>query len=257
MLWACVFDFGGSWSKYLALAEFSYNNSYHSSIGMAPFEALYGRRCRSPIGWFSGHEMTHQSSELLQDTIDRVRVIQDRLREAQSRQKSYADRRRRPLEFSVGDRVFLRVSPMKGVRRFGRRGKLSPRYIGPYEILERIGEVAYRLALPPELAAVHPVFHVSMLRQYVPDPSHVLRQDTAEVEVDDQLSLIEQPEAIITRDVRKLRTKEIPVVKVRWAGRPVEEATWEIERDMRTQYPHLFDTPGTSLTLTFGGKSPI
>ena len=115
----------------------------------------------------------------------------------------------------MGDRVFLKISPIRGVRRFGRRGKLSPRYIGSYEILARVGAVAYRLALPPKLSVVHPVFHVSMLHRYVPDPSHVLRQDTAEVEVDDQLSFIDQPEAIIARDMRKLRTKEIPVLKVR------------------------------------------
>ena len=200
MLRACVLDFGGNWSGYLPLVEFSYNNSYHSSIGMAPFEALYGRRCRSPVGWFSGQDIPPESSDWLVDTTDRVRVIQDRLREAQSRQKAYADRRRRPLELHVGDRVFLKVSPMRGVRRFGRRGKLSPRYIGPYEILDRVGAVAYRLALPPELSAIHPVFHVSMLRLYVPDPSHVVRREL--LQLDSELTYVEEPEAIIGRDVR-------------------------------------------------------
>ncbi|CAN4125134.1 unnamed protein product [Withania somnifera] len=153
---ACVIDFGGTWDQHLPLAEFSYNNSYHSSIEMAPFEALYGR-----------------------------------LRAAQSRQKSYADRRLRTLEFGVGDKVFLRVSPMRGVMRFGRRGKLSPAFIGPYEILERVGDVAYKLALPPILSAVHPVFHVSMLRRYMPNESHVIREDS--VRLDENLSFVEKP----------------------------------------------------------------
>src|SRR5688500_3366632 len=174
MLRACVNDFGARWDQHLPLAEFAYNNNYHSSIGMAPYEALYGRRCRSPIGWFDSVEVDSLSTDTLRDDMERVRVIQSRLLTAQSRQKSYADRRVRPLEFMVGDRVWLRVSPMKGVMRFGRKGKLSPRFIGPYEILERMEEVAYKLALPPSLTAVHPVFHVSMLQKYVPDDSHVI-----------------------------------------------------------------------------------
>ena len=164
MLRACVLEFGGQWDQFLPLAEFAYNNSYHSSIQMAPFEALYGRRCRTPVGWFESTEPRPRGTDLIQEALEQVRVIQDRLRTAQSRHQSYANRRRRPLRFSVGDRVFLRVSPMKGVMRFGRRGKLSPRYIGPFEILRTVGEVAYELALPPAFSAIHPVFHVSMLR---------------------------------------------------------------------------------------------
>ncbi|XP_049371627.1 uncharacterized protein LOC125836498 [Solanum verrucosum] len=157
------------------------------------------------------------------EALDQVRVIHDRLRTAQSRHQSYADHRRRPLRFAVGDRVFLRVSPMKGAMRFERRGKLSPRYIGPFEILRAVGEVAYELALPPALSAIHPVFHVSMMRRYVPDESHV--------------SI-----AILVRDVRQLRLRAFPVVKVRWRHHPVEEATWETEQEMREQFPSLFET---------------
>ncbi|CAN4123912.1 unnamed protein product [Withania somnifera] len=135
----------------------------------------------------------------------------DRPRAAQSRRKSYADRRLRALEFGVGDKVFLRVSPMRGVMRFGRRGKLSPAFIGPYEILERVGDVAYRLALPPILSAVHP-----------------------------NLSFVEKPVRILAKEVRKLRSREIPVVKVRWSHRSIEEATWEIESDVRKQCPQPF-----------------
>ncbi|XP_070043988.1 uncharacterized protein, partial [Nicotiana tomentosiformis] len=154
----------------------------------------------------------------------------------QSRQKSYADRKVRDLAFMVGERVLLRVSPMKGVMRFGKKGKLSPRFIGPFEILRRVGEVAYKLALTPNLAGVHPVFHVSMLRKYHSDPTHVL--DFSSVQLDKDLSYVEEPVAILDRQVRKLRSKNIASVKVQWRGHPVEETTWETEQDMRSQYPH-------------------
>lgn len=244
MLRACVLEFGGQWDQFLPLAEFAYNNSYHSSIQMAPFEALYGRRCRTPVGWFESTEPRPRGTDLIQEALEQVRVIQDRLRTAQSRHQSYANRRRRPLRFSVGDRVFLRVSPMKGVMRFGRRGKLSPRYIGPFEILRTVGEVAYELALPPAFSAIHPVFHVSMLRRYIPDESHVLQYDA--IELDDHLTFVEEPVAILARDVRKLRSRAIPIVKVRWRHRSVEEATWETEQEMREQFPGLFEPSGTS-----------
>ena len=127
MLRACVIDFGGQWDQFLPLAEFAYNNSYHSSIEMAPFEALYGRRCRSPIGWFDTFEVRPWGTNLLRESLDKVKLIQDRFLMAQSRQKSYADRKVRDLEFMVGERVLLKVSPMKGVMIFGKKGTLSPR----------------------------------------------------------------------------------------------------------------------------------
>ncbi|KAA0045601.1 pol protein [Cucumis melo var. makuwa] len=149
---------------------------------------------------------------------------------AQSRQKSYADVRRKDLEFEVGDKVFLKVAPMRGVLRFERRGKLSPRFVGSFEILEQIGPVAYRLALPPSLSTVHDVFHVSMLRKYVPDPSHVV--DYEPLEIDENLSYTEQPVEVLAREVKTLRNKEIPLVKVLWRNHRVKEATWEREDDM-------------------------
>ncbi|KAL9254229.1 Transposon Ty3-I Gag-Pol polyprotein-like protein [Drosera capensis] len=164
----------GSWDRHLPLVEFAYNNGYHASIGMAPFEALYGRKCRSPICWDDIEDTLVMELELAQKTADKVKLIQSRMKVAQDRQKSHADVRRRPLEFLVGNHIFLKVSPTKGVMRFGKKGKLSPRYIGPFEILERIGEVAYRLALPVGLAGIHDVFHVSMLRKYEPDPKHAI-----------------------------------------------------------------------------------
>ncbi|MCF7184031.1 hypothetical protein L3H42_11070, partial [Corynebacterium sp. MC-13] len=139
MLRACALDFKGSWVDHLPLIEFAYNNSYHSSIKMAPYEALYGRKCRSPIGWFEVGETTLLGPDLVQQAMEKVKVIQERLETAQSRHKSYADIRRRGLEFSVGDWVFLKVSPIKGVMRFGKKRKLSPRYIGPYQIAKRFG----------------------------------------------------------------------------------------------------------------------
>ena len=205
---------------------------------MAPFEALYGRRCRSPIGWFEIGEAKLLGPDLVQDSLEKVHIIKERLLAAQSRQKAYVDNRRRELEFSVGDRAFLRISPMKGVMRFGKKGKLSPRYIGPFEILERIGAVAYRLALSPDLSLIHPVFHVSMLRKYMYDPSHVLEPQT--VQLDENLCYQEEPIAIVDRQVKKLRSKEITLVKVIWRNHTAEEATWESEDIMRSKYPHLF-----------------
>ena len=164
MLRACALEWKGNWDEYLCLMEFAYNNSWQASIGMAPFEMLYGRRCRTPLCWNEVGEKLIEGPELIQVTNEKVQVAREKLKEAQSRQKSYADRHRRPLELQVGEHVFLKVSPWKGVQRFGIKGKLSPRYIGPFEILDRVGEVSYRLALPPQLSHVHNVFHVSLLR---------------------------------------------------------------------------------------------
>ena len=137
---------------------------------MTPYEALYGRPCRSPIYWTEVGESSITGPDLIRDTSEKVDLIWKRLFTAQSKQKSYVDRRRRPLEFKVGDHVFLKVMPRRGVIRFDKRGKLAPRYIGPFEILLRVGTVAYRLVLPPSLLGVHEVFHISMLRKYTPDP---------------------------------------------------------------------------------------
>ncbi|XP_077222075.1 uncharacterized protein LOC143855912 [Tasmannia lanceolata] len=228
----------GNWDQHLPLVEFSYNNSYHSSIESAPYEALYGKRCRTPTCWDEVGERKLLGPELVQESTDKVRMIQQHMRTAQSRQKSYADHRRRDLEFAVGDRVFLKVSPWKGVIRFGKKGKLSPRYIGPYEILERIGPVSYRVALPPALSHVHNVFHVSLLRKYLADPSHVLQTEPMQLEQD--LSYEEQPVQILDRKEQILRTKRISLVKILWRSQATEEATWEPEEEMKQKYPHLF-----------------
>ena len=148
------------------------------------------------------------------------------------------------LEFEIEDRVFLKLSPWKGVVRFGKRGKLNPRYIGPFEIVERIGPMAYRLEFPEEFSRVHNVFHISMLRKYIPDSLHVL--ETPEIELRDDLSYEEQPVQILGREEKELRNKTISLVKVLWRNHLVEEATWERADQMRSQYPHLFHDTGTN-----------
>ena len=238
MLRACALEFQGSWVKSLSLVEFSYNNSYHASIQMAPYEALYGRKCRSPTFWSDISDSLVLGPDLIQSTIDKVKVIQAKMKAAQDRQKSYADLSRRPITYDVGDKVLLKVSPMKGVMRFGVKGKLSPKYVGPYEVLERIGEVAYKLALPVELSKVHNVFHVSQLRRYRSDPSHVIAVES--VEVNPNLTFEEKPVKILDRQVRSLRRKEVPLVKVLWRSQKYEQATWETEESMRLKYPELF-----------------
>ncbi|GJY64704.1 putative reverse transcriptase domain-containing protein [Tanacetum coccineum] len=238
MLRACVIDFGGSWDVHLPLAEFSYNNSYHTSIRCAPFEALYGRKCRSPVLWAEIREGSLIGPELVQETTDKVVVIKERLQAARDRQKSYADNRRKPLEFEVRDRVMLKVSPWKGVVHFGKKGKLAPRYVGPFEILERIGSVAYRLRLPEELSGVHDTFHVSNLKKCLADAS--LHVPLNEIKVDKTLRFVEEPVEIMDREIKSLKRSKISLVKVRWNSKRGPEFTWEREDYMKFKYPQLF-----------------
>jgi hypothetical protein len=150
MLRACVLAYGAKWEDCLPFAEFSYNNSYQASLQMAPFEALYGRKCRTPLNWSETGDSQIFGPDILQEAEEKVRMIRDYLKAAQSRQKSYADKRRRELTFKSGEFVYLRVSPLKGMQRFRLKGKLAPRYIGPFKILDRRGEVSYQLEMPPE-----------------------------------------------------------------------------------------------------------
>ncbi|GJV33812.1 putative reverse transcriptase domain-containing protein [Tanacetum coccineum] len=185
MLRACVIDFGKGWVKHLPLAEFSYNNSYHASIKAAPYEALYGRKCRSPVCWAEVGEAQLTGPELIQETTEKIVLIKQRMQAAQDRQKSYADRKRKPMEYEVGDRVMLKVSPWKGVVRFGKRGKLNPRYVGPFKVLAKVGKVAYKLELPQELSRVHHTFHVSNLKKCYADEPLVMPLEG--IHVDDKL----------------------------------------------------------------------
>ncbi|KAK5775668.1 hypothetical protein PVK06_043586 [Gossypium arboreum] len=238
MLRCCILEFSGSWERYLPLIEFAYNNSFQSSIKMAPYEALYGRKCRTPLFWTELGERKIFGVDLIKDAEQKVRVIRENLKIASDRQKSYADLKRKDIEYQVGDKVFLKVSPWKKILRFGRKGKLSPRFIGPYEISERVGPVAYRLILPPELEKIHDVFHVSMLRRYRSDPSHVI--SPSEVEIQADMSYEEEPIRILAREMKELRNKRVPLVKVLWLKHGMEEATWEPENSMKERYPNLF-----------------
>ena len=181
--------------------------------------------------------------DLIRDTSEKVSLIGQRLLTAQSRQKSYVDVRRRPLEFEVGNHFFLKVMPKRGVVRFGKRGKLSPRFIGLFEILERIGTVAYRLVLLPNMLGVHEVFHVSMLRKYTSDPSHVV--DWRQIEVDTYVTFKEGPVYIVDCRDQVLRRKTVRLVLVLWRHYGVEESMWEREDMMRATYPFLFRDKGT------------
>ena len=222
------------------MIEFSYNNSYQSSIGMAPYDVLYGQRCRTPVCWTELNDHKVIGPNIVKDTEAKVQVIWKRLKTARDQQKSYADLKMKNIEYEVGDKVFLNVSPWRKVLGFGKKGKLSPRFIGPYEVLERIGPVAYLLALPPELAKLHDVFHMSMLRKYCFDELHIL--PVQEIQVQEDLSYDEKLKAILARDVKQLRNKQVSLVKVLWQHHGREEATWEPEATMRAQYPQLFES---------------
>ncbi|GJW16360.1 putative reverse transcriptase domain-containing protein [Tanacetum coccineum] len=214
MLRVCVIGFGGNWDVYLPLAEFYYNNSYHTSIRCAPFEALYKIKCRSPVLWVDIGEGSLIGLELVEEMTDKLVVIKEKLKAARDRLKSYANNRRKSLEFEVGDRVLLKVSPCKGVIRFGKKDKLAPRYVGPFEILERIGPVAYQLRLPKELSRVHDTFHVSNLKKCLADAN--LHVPFNEIKIDKTLRFVEEPVEIMDREIKKLKRSKISHVKVCW-----------------------------------------
>nr|GEY83714.1 putative reverse transcriptase domain-containing protein [Tanacetum cinerariifolium] len=208
MLRACVLDFRGSWDVHLLLVEFSYNNSYHSSVRYAPFEALYGK---SVVRQLCGLSLEKES---------------------------YADKRRKPLEFSVGDYILLKVLFGKVVVQFRKKQKLAPRFVGPFEIIEKVGPVAYRLDLPEELNGVHNTFHLSNLKKCLADPT--LQVSLDEIRVDAKLNFVEEPMKILEREFKKLKRSRIAIVKVLWNSKRSPEFTWEREDQMKLKYRHLF-----------------
>nr|GFA49081.1 putative reverse transcriptase domain-containing protein [Tanacetum cinerariifolium] len=198
MLRACAIDFGKGWVNHFPLVEFSYNNSYHASIKAAPFEALYGRKCHSPVCWTE---------------VGGAQIL-------------------------VGDKVMLKVSPWKGVVRFDKRGKLNPRYVGPFKVLGVIGNVACKLDLPEELSRVHNTFHVSNLKKCHADEPLAVPLDG--LHFDDKLHFVEEPVEIMDREVKRLKQSRIPLVKLRWNSKRGPKFTWEREDQFRKKYPHLF-----------------
>ncbi|GJU57004.1 putative reverse transcriptase domain-containing protein [Tanacetum coccineum] len=203
MLRACVIDFGKGWVKHLPLVKFSYNNSYHASIKAAPYEALYGRKCRSPVCWAEVGEAQLTGPEMIQETTEKIVLIKHRIQAAQDRQKSYANLKCKPMEFKVRDMVMLKVSPWKGVVRFIKRGKLNPGYVGPFKVLAKVEDVAYRLELPQELSRVHHTFHVSNLKKcYADEP---LAMPLEGVHIDDTLQFMEEPVEIMEREIKRLK----------------------------------------------------
>nr|GEW76304.1 putative reverse transcriptase domain-containing protein [Tanacetum cinerariifolium] len=195
MLRACVIDFGKCWERHLPLVEFSYNNSYHASIKATPFEALYGRKCRSHVYWAEVGDTQLTGPEIIQETTEKIVQIKQRLQAAHDRQKSYADVRRKPLEFQVSDKVMLKISPWKGVVHFGKRGKLNPRYIGPFKVLAKVGTFAYRLELPQQLSRVHSTFYVSNLKKCLSNEPLAIPLD--ELHIDDKLRFVKEPVEIM------------------------------------------------------------
>ncbi|GKA85494.1 putative reverse transcriptase domain-containing protein [Tanacetum coccineum] len=227
MLRACVIDFGNGWERHLPLIEFSYNNSYHASIKAAPFKALYGRKFRSPVCWAEVRDAQLTGPELIHETTEKIVKIKQRIQAARDHQKSYADVRRKPLEFHVSDRVMLNVSPWKGVIHFGKWGKLNSRYMKPFKVLAKVGTVAYRLELPQQLSRVHSTFHVSNLKKCLSDEPLAIPLD--EIHIDDKLHFVKEPVEIMDRKVKRLKQGRISIIKVRWNSRRGPEFTWERE----------------------------
>ncbi|GKA65473.1 putative reverse transcriptase domain-containing protein [Tanacetum coccineum] len=219
MLRACVLDFEKTWDRHLPLVDFSYNNSYHTSIKAALFKAFYGRKCRSPICWAEVGDSQLTSPEIIHETTEKIIQIKSRIQASRDSQKSYADVRRKPLEFQVGDKIIAKV-----------------------------GTVAYRLELLQQLSRVHSTFHVSNLKKCLSNKSLAITLD--EIQIDDKVHLIEEPVEIMDREVKRLKQSRIPIVKVRWNSRRGPEFTWECEDQMKKKYPHLFvnSTPVADVT---------
>nr|GEU89574.1 putative reverse transcriptase domain-containing protein [Tanacetum cinerariifolium] len=246
ILRACVIDFGKGWVNHLSLVEFSYNNSYHTSIKAAPFEALYGRKFRSPICWTEVGEAQLIGPELIQETTEKIIQIKQRMQTTRDRQKSYADLKRKPIEFQIRDKIMLKVSPWKGVVRFGKRGKLNPKHVGPFKVLDKVGTIAYKLELPQELSRVHNTFYVSNLKKCNADEPLAVSLDG--LHFDDKLHFVEEPVEIVDQKVKRLKRIRIPLIKVQWNSKRGLEFTWEREDQFRKKYPHFFTKTAPSST---------
>eukprot|EP00253_Pinus_taeda_P017917 PITA_17917 len=237
MLRAYVMQQPTRWEDYLHLVEFAYNNSYHTSTQMSPFEVMYGRKCRTPTSWGGPEDKLNLGPEMLKEMEDMVKKVRVNLKAAQDRQKNFADRKRRFKEFQIGDHVYIRIQAKRSTLQWSGCAKLAPRYCGPFQILARVGPVAYQLALPSHIR-VHNVFHVSVLKKYVYDPKHVIQWK--EVQVEPEGEVLVEPLSILDRREVQLRKRVITQVKVQWQHFGPDEATWEDEELMRRTYPDLF-----------------
>nr|GEU63021.1 reverse transcriptase domain-containing protein [Tanacetum cinerariifolium] len=220
MLCACVIDFGKGWVKHLPSAEFSYNNSYHASIKAVPYEALYGRKCRSPVCWVEVGESQLTGLELIHEIMEKIVLIKQRMQPTQDRQKNYVD--------------------------WNKQGKLNPRYVGPFKVLAKVGKVSYKLELPQELSRVHHTFHVSNLKKCYSNEPLVMPLEG--VHIDDTLQFVEERVEIMEREIKQLKRSWIPLVKVRWNSSQGLEFTWEREDSFKKKYPHLFTNKTSSST---------
>jgi hypothetical protein len=232
-----------NWDKSLPYAKF-YNNSYQESLEMALFEMLYGRRCRTPLFWNATRERKVFGPDILQEAEKQVHSVRENLRSSQSRQKSYVDHRRRELSFEVGDFVYLNVSHVRGLHRFKVRGKLTPRFIGPFKIVEKRGEVAYQLELPPQLSDVHDVFHVSQLKKCLCVPEEQLPMKDLDAKED--IYYQEYPIKILGTSERVTRNKRIKMCKVQCSDHTEKEATWEREEELKAEFSSFFSDPSKS-----------
>jgi hypothetical protein len=234
MLRACVLMDGPKWDKHLPLAEVLYNNSYQESIKMSPFEALYGWPCRTPLSWYESGERVIFGPDIVTEAEEKVRQIQANILATQSRQKSYIDKSRSLLEFKVGDHIYHRVSPMKGVHHFSIKGNLDPCYIGLYPIIDKYGPMSYQVELPAKLSGFHNVFHVSHLKRCLKPPTDVVIEDTIPLEPD--LTYKAYPIKILDQQDRVTRNKTTRFYKIQWNEHSEDKAMWEREDLLRANY---------------------
>ncbi|KAK1680883.1 hypothetical protein QYE76_041731 [Lolium multiflorum] len=262
MLRACVLAYGAKWEDCLPFAVFSYNNNYQASLQMAPFEALYGRKCRTPLNWSETGERQVFGPDVLREAEEQVQLIRDRLKAAQSRQKSYVDPKRREVTFSSGDFAYLRVTPLKGMQCFHVKGKLAPRYIGPFKVLGRRGEVSYQLELPAELSEFHDVFHVSQLRKclQVPDKPEVFKNiDHRSIDLNQDLTYRERPSESWKRPPKAkgiAHPKTLARRRTLWKPSRASAQTPATGRRLDPPPPLLGTAQGASVPLPADASSP-
>jgi hypothetical protein len=249
MLRACALHYGRTWDKSLPYAEFSYNNSYQESLRMASFEMLYGRRCRTSLFWSETRERKVFGPNILQEAEKQVHMVRENMWIVQSRQKSYANHRRRELSFEVEDFVYLKVSAMRGLRHFKVRDKLASRFIGPFKIIEKRDEVAYQLELPPQLSDVHDVFHVSQLKKCFRVPEEQIPMEDLDAKED--LSYQEYPVKILETSEIVTQNKRIKMCKVQWSHH-TDEATCEREEELKAEVSNFF-----SDLFEYWGRDPF